>query len=172
MTGAGQMAGSMVKGWLSKGVLKPTQVDMIFAVSDIEIIILSNCIALSTPPYCIKTSTKALKGVGQCTCTRLSFARAVDLPWLCWWCHICHCHRHPWLFSSCHILTSLQMTILVSTIMRAHNVIFRNKRQPGGCKLGGGGKTSMLHLNKEIMVTSTITKSPTSRTIIAIVKTI
>ena len=49
MTGAGQMAGSMVKGWLSKGVLKPTQVDMIIAVSDIAIVIL-NGIGLSTPP--------------------------------------------------------------------------------------------------------------------------
>ena len=49
MTGAGQMAGSMVKGWLSKGVLKPTQVDMIIAVSDIAIVIL-NGIRLSTPP--------------------------------------------------------------------------------------------------------------------------
>ena len=41
MTGAGQMAGSMVKGWLSKGVLKPTQVDMIIGVNDIAIIILN-----------------------------------------------------------------------------------------------------------------------------------
>ena len=49
MTGAGQMAGSMVKGWLSKGVLKPTQVEMIFAVSDKAIVIL-NGIGLSTPP--------------------------------------------------------------------------------------------------------------------------
>ena len=49
MTGAGQMAGSMVKGWLSKGVLKPTQVDVIVAVSDIAIVIL-NGIWLSTPP--------------------------------------------------------------------------------------------------------------------------
>ena len=49
MAGAGQMAGSMVKGWLSKGVLKPTQVDMIIAVSDIAIVIL-NGIGLSTPP--------------------------------------------------------------------------------------------------------------------------
>ena len=48
MTGAGQMAGSMVKGWLSKGVLKPTQVDMIIGVNDIAIIIL-NGIGLSTP---------------------------------------------------------------------------------------------------------------------------
>ena len=42
------MAGSMVKGWLSKGVLKPTQVDMIIEVSDTAIIIL-NGIGLSTP---------------------------------------------------------------------------------------------------------------------------
>ena len=48
MTGAGQMAGSMVKGWLSKGVLKPTQVDMIIGVNEIAIIIL-NGIGLSTP---------------------------------------------------------------------------------------------------------------------------
>ena len=64
------------------------------------------------------------------------------------------------------------MTILVSTIMRADNVIFRNKRQPGGCKLGGGGETSMLYINLENVVTSTITKSPTSRTIIAVMMTI
>ena len=56
--------------------------------------------------------------------------------------------------------------------MRADNVIFRNKRQPGGCKLGGGGKTSMLPINMEIVLTSTITKSPNSRTIIAIMMTI
>ena len=49
MTGAGQMAGSMVKGWLSKGVLKPTQVDMFIAVSDIAIVIFIG-IGLSTPP--------------------------------------------------------------------------------------------------------------------------
>ena len=77
----------------------------------------------------------------------------------------CSCHI-------CHILTSLPLTLSVSTIMRPDNLIFRNKRQPGGCKLGGGGKTSMLHINMEIVVTSTITKSPNSRTIIAIMMTI
>ena len=56
--------------------------------------------------------------------------------------------------------------------MRPDNLTFRNKRQPGGCKLGGGGETSMLPINMEIVVTSTITKSPNSRTIIAIMMTI
>ena len=61
------------------------------------------------------------------------------------------------------------MTISVSTIMRADNVIFRNKRQPGGCKLGGGGETSMLHINMENGDRGLIV---TSRTIIAIMMTI
>ena len=36
LTGAGQMAGSLVKGWLSKGVLKPSQVIMDFNIISIN----------------------------------------------------------------------------------------------------------------------------------------
>ena len=53
--------------------------------------------------------------------------------------------------------------------MRADNLKFRNKRQPGGCKLGGGGETSMLHINMENGDRGLIV---TSRTIIAIMMTI